>query len=423
MLANGDKRPHPPVAWIQVDRVILHVDLDAFYASVEQRDAPALRGRPVLVGGTVRRGVVAACSYEARRFGIHSAMPMAEAVRRCPEAVVLVPRMEHYAEISGRFFAILEDCSPLVEGLSLDEAFVDVTGEERLLGDGPTIARHIKERVRTELGLVASVGVAPSKFIAKIASDLGKPDGLLEVRPEEIARFLSPLPVGRLWGVGRVTEAELAALGLATIGDLSRLVERDPAALTRRLGEAQAAHLSALARGIDERAVTPEREPVSFGHEDTFDEDLFSVAALTPHLLRQGDRAAARMRRHGRKARTITVKVKYADHRLITRRSTLNAPTDDARRIAKVARELLAGVPDIAARGVRLTGVSLSGLDEETAAAEQLSFFEADKDAVPEDGRLDRALDAINARYGKDAVQRAVHVDPQPRRPRKGDRG
>ncbi|MBC7977896.1 MAG: DNA polymerase IV, partial [Myxococcales bacterium] len=212
---------------------ILHVDLDAFYAAVEQRDNPALRGKPVLVGGSARRGVVAACSYESRVFGIHSAMPMAEALRRCPHAIVVRHRMDRYAAASHELFAILGDYSPEVEGLSLDEAFLDVTASERLLGDGLTIAREIKRRVRAQLALVASVGVAPIKLAAKIASDIDKPDGLRVVPPDQLLAFLHPLPVTRLWGVGETTRAVLASMGLSTIGDVARYPEKS---LIARLG-------------------------------------------------------------------------------------------------------------------------------------------------------------------------------------------
>lgn len=281
---------------LRVGRTILHVDLDAFYASVEQRDDPRLRGRPVIVGGHERRGVVLAASYEVRPFGVRSAMPMVEALRRCPDAVVLRPRMNVYAEVSAGFFAILDRYSPLVEGLSLDEAFLDASGEERLFGDGATVAARIKKDVRAELGVIASVGVAPSKFIAKIASDVGKPDGLVVVPAGGEEAFLHPLPIGRLWGVGQVTEAELTRLGLRTIGDVARV---GPALLAPRLGERLARHLCALAAGEDERQVLPDRAPKSIGHEDTFDEDLRDREALGEHLLHQADRVCARLRRAG----------------------------------------------------------------------------------------------------------------------------
>jgi DNA polymerase-4 len=386
-----------------VQRVVLHVDLDAFYASVEQRDDPSLRGRPVMVGGPPPRGVVAAASYEARRFGVRSAMATAIALQRCPHLVLVRPRMGHYAEISAAFFGILRDCSPLVEGLSLDEAFLDVTGEERLLGDGAAIARRIKDRVRAELRLVASVGVADCKFVAKVASDLGKPDGLVVVPPGGSAAFLAPLPIGRLWGVGEVTEQSLAALGLRAIGDLARAGE---AVLTAGLGAVRAAWLLALARGEDDRPVEPERTAVSLGAEETFDVDYRDTADLEPHLLGQADRACARARAHGMRARTITVKVKYADHELVTRRTTLPRPTADGRLVGRIACRLLREVPAIARRGVRLTGVSLSGL-EEREAPRQLLFDEKEAERGE---ALGEALDRIQARFGGGAVRRAVHL-------------
>ncbi|HEV7556000.1 MAG TPA: DNA polymerase IV, partial [Kofleriaceae bacterium] len=300
-------------------KTILHVDLDAFYAAVEQRDDPKLRGKPVLVGGSVRRGVVASCSYEARRFGIHSAMPMAEAMRRCPHAIVVRHRMDRYAEASDRFFAILGDFSPEVEGLSLDEAFLDVTGSERLLGDGASIGRAIKLRVRDELSLVASVGVAPIKFAAKIASDIDKPDGLRVVTADGLLAFLHPLPVSRLWGVGDTTRGVLATMGLQTIGDVARYPLE---ALIARLGPVGGPHLAALARGDDPRDVIAEHESVSVGHQETFDDDIDDKGELTVILLDQADRVAARLRNASLRARVVVLIVKYDDFRQISRRTT-----------------------------------------------------------------------------------------------------
>jgi DNA polymerase-4 len=385
-------------------RTILHVDLDAFYASVEQRDDPSLRGKPVIVGGDRRRGVVCAASYEARPFGVKSAMPMSQAVKLCPHAVVLWPRFDAYSAVSGEFFSILESFSPLVEGLSLDEAFLDVTGEERLFGDGPTIAKKIKQRVRDELALVVSVGVAPTKFVAKIASDLKKPDGLVVVEPDRVLEFLHPLPLSRLWGVGKVTEQALAELGLRTIGDVARLGE---ARLVRRLGEEHGRHLAALAAGIDERDVEPDRAPVSIGHEDTFDEDLRARAALRVHVLDQADRVAARLREANLRSRVITLKVKYADHERTSRRRSIERPTSDGRVIGRVATELLEGVPSIERRGVRLTGVSCSGLEDKDRPR-QMAFDEAEAERGE---ALGAALDKIAAKFGRAAVKRAVHVD------------
>jgi DNA polymerase-4 len=387
-------------------RTILHVDLDAFYAAVEQRDDPALRGKPVLVGGSARRGVVASCSYEARRFGIHSAMPMAEALRRCPRAIVVRHRMEHYARASRAFFAILGDYSPEVEGLSLDEAFLDVTASERLLGDGKTIALAIKRRVQGELALVASVGVAPQKLAAKIASDIDKPDGLRIVPPEQLLAFLHPLPVTRLWGVGQATCEILATMGLATIGDVARHPE---AALVGRLGATTGHHLASLARGEDHRPVVPERDPVSIGHQETFDDDLEDKGELAVLLLDQADRVAARLRAADLRARAVVLTVKYDDFRQITRRTTLQAATSDGGVLARTAIELLAKVAIEPRRGarVRLCGIAASQL-EPRGAPRQLGFDEA---ARARGERLGDTIDKVAARYGKGAIRRAVHLD------------
>jgi DNA polymerase-4 len=387
-------------------RTILHVDLDAFYAAVEQRDDPALRGKPVLVGGSARRGVVAACSYEARKFGIHSAMPMAEALRRCPKAIVVRHRMERYAEASRAFFAILGDYSPEVEGLSLDEAFLDVTASERLLGDGKTIALAIKRRVRAELSLVASVGVAPGKLAAKIASDIDKPDGLRVVPPDQLLGFLHPLPVTRLWGVGDTTREVLATMGLSTIGDVARYPE---AALVGRLGATTGHHLAALARGEDHRPVVAERDPVTIGHQETFDDDVADKGELAVLLLDQSDRVAARLRAADLRARAVVLTVKYDDFRQITRRTTLDAATSDGGVLARTAIELLAKVAIEPRKGgrVRLCGIAATQL-EPRDAPRQLGFDEA---ARAKGERLGDAIDKLAAKYGKGAIRRAVHLD------------
>jgi DNA polymerase-4 len=387
-------------------RTILHVDLDAFYAAVEQRDDPALRGKPVLVGGSARRGVVAACSYEARRFGIHSAMPMAEALRRCPKAIVVRHRMERYAEASRAFFAILGDSSPEVEGLSLDEAFLDVTASERLLGDGKTIAEAIKRRVRAELALVASVGVAPIKLAAKIASDIDKPDGLRVVPPEQLLAFLHPLPVTRLWGVGETTREILATMGLATIGDVARYPE---AALVGRLGATTGHHLAALARGEDHRPVVAEHDPVTIGHQETFDDDVDDKGELAVLLLDQADRVAARLRAAELRARAVVLIVKYDDFRQITRRTTLDAATSDGGVLARTAIDLLGKVAIEPRKGgrVRLCGIAATQL-EPRDAPRQLGFDEA---ARAKGERLGATIDKLAARFGKGAIRRAVHLD------------
>ncbi len=385
--------------------MILHVDLDAFFAAVEQRDRPELRGKPVVVGGSARRGVVAAASYEARKFGVHSAMPMAIALRLCPQAIVIKHHMDRYAEASRKFMAILGDFAPVVEALSFDEAFLDVTGSERLLGDGATIARAIKARVRQELQLVASVGVAPNKFVAKIASDIDKPDGLRVVAPDEVLAFLHPLPVSRLWGVGDVTREKLIAAGLSTIGAVARWPE---AALRARVGDSLGAHLAALARGEDARAVEEDGAPVSIGHQETFEHDVEDAADLEVLLLHQSDRIGARLRAAHLRARVVVLIVKHDDFRQITRRTTLDDPTSDGAVIARTALGLLAGVAIDGRKGhrVRLVGVSTTAL-EPRDAPRQLTL---DEQTRARGERLGDLLDRVHAKFGDAALQRAVHV-------------
>ncbi len=387
--------------------MILHVDLDAFYAAVEQRDHAELRGKPVLVGGSARRGVVASCSYEARRFGIKSAMPMAEALRRCPHAIVVRHRMDRYVEASRTFFAILGDFAPEVEGLSLDEAFLDITGTERLLGTPRAIGEAIKQRVRGELSLVASVGAAPIKFAAKIASDIDKPDGLRIVEPAQLIPFLHPLPTSRLWGVGDTTNAVLASFGLRTIGDVARYPE---SALVARLGAVTGPHLAALARGEDPRPVVSEREAVTIGHQQTFEHDLDDKGEIAVILLDQADRVAARLRAAELRARAVVLIIKYDDFRQITRRTTLETATSDGGVLARTAIELLAKVPiesTTAVARVRLCGISATQL-EERDAPRQLGFDEA---ARARGERLGSALDKVAAKFDrKGTIRRAVHL-------------
>ncbi|MFN0249363.1 MAG: DNA polymerase IV [Kofleriaceae bacterium] len=390
-----------------MERTILHVDLDAFYAAVEQRDDPSLRGKPVLVGGSVRRGVVASCSYEARAFGIKSAMPMAEAMRRCPKAIVVRHRMDRYVEASKTFFDILGDFSPEVEGLSLDEAFLDCTGSERLLGDGRAIGTAIKKRVQGELSLVASVGVAPIKFAAKIASDIDKPDGLRIVPPDGMLAFLHPLPMTRLWGVGEATRQVLASLGLATIGDVARYPE---AALVARLGAIGGTHIAALARGEDHREVTSEHDQVSFGHRETFEDDIDDKGELAVILLDQADRVAARLRSAQMRARSVVLAIKYDDFREISRRMTLDAPTSDGGVLARTAIELLSDKVVIEPRKgarARLCGLSATNL-ERRDAPRQLGF---DEQARARGERLGDAIDKVSAKFGTATLRRAVHLE------------
>ncbi|GEJ58632.1 DNA polymerase IV [Anaeromyxobacter diazotrophicus] len=385
-------------------RAILHLDLDAFYASVEQLDDPSLRGRPVVVAGPSARGVVCAASYEARRFGVRSAMPTPRARRLCPEGVFVPPRFPRYEELSGRVFAIYREYTPLVEPLSLDEAFLDVTASAALHGGGRAIAETLRRRVRAEVGLTVSAGVAEVKLAAKIASDLGKPDGLVEVPAGGTRAFLAPLPVSRLWGVGQVTGEALAKLGLHHVGQLAAAPE---ALVAGALGSGPARHLLALARGDDPREVVPDEPSRSVGSEETFEQDLAGRAALLPRLLAQAERTARRLREAGLRGRTVTLKVKYADFTLVTRRCTLAASTDDGAAVFAAAREQLERVE--LDRPVRLVGVSVSGFEER---AEQLGLFEPRPAAdAARRAAVNAAVDAVNRRFGPHAVRPATLAD------------
>jgi DNA polymerase IV len=382
-------------------RAILHVDMDAFYASVEQRDDPRLRGRPVLVGGRARRGVVLAASYEARKSGARSAIPMAEATRLCPEAIVVPPRHDRYAEVSSEVFAIFRRYTPLVEGVSVDEAFLDVTASRSLFGDGEAIARRIKAEIRGELGLTASAGVAPCKFAAKVASDLDKPDGLVIVG-EDVAAFLAPLAIERMWGVGPKTAPKLREAGLSTIGDLARA---DPDALARVLGRAAIAHVVPLARGVDARAVDPERAAISIGAEETFERDLADRDAQARRLLDLAGRVARRLLRAGLVARGITLKVKYADFKVKSRSVVLPEAIADVTSLHRTAMHLLDRAPG---GRVRLLGISVSGLASAPGSADGALFVEDD---VERRRRLDQVVLQVSDRFGAQGLVRAALLE------------
>jgi len=385
-------------------RQILHVDMDAFYASVEQRDDPTLRGKPVLVGGRSRRGVVSAASYEARPFGARSAMPMAQAMRLCPNAIVVPPRMERYAEVSAEVFAIFHRYTPLVQGLSLDEAFLDVTASQSLFGDGEAIAKKIKADIRRELSLAASAGVAPNRFVAKIASDLRKPDALVVVKPEEVVAFLAPLPIERMWGVGVKTAPRLRALGLATFADLARADGR----LERELGS-WGAHVRALARGEDDREVDPNGVAKSIGAEQTYEEDLADRDAIEKTLLEHAERVAQRLVREGMCARTVVVKLKHADFTLVTRQLTLPEPVADTGSIHAAARSLLDRMELRGAR-FRLTGVSVADLSEGPPPRTLFPDRAAEKRRM-----LERVAADVADRFGAAGITRAALIDRKPR--------
>ena len=380
------------------DRVILHVDMDAFYASIEQRDNPELRGKPLVVGGGSNRGVVAAASYESRVFGIRSAMPMAEARRRCPDLVRVAPRMAHYQAVSREIFAVFNEFTPLVEGLSLDEAFLDVTSSRRLFGGGHSIAAAVKDRIRERTSLTASVGVAPNKLVAKIASDLGKPDGLVVVAAERVQEVLDPLPVAVIPGIGRRTLARLHGVGVRTIADLRGAPDHDLEPVfgrfTRKTRE--------RAAGIDDRPVIASRAEKSISNEETYDTDLCDRQAMERQILRLAERTAGRLRKAALCAGTVQVKIRRSDFRTFTRQKRLQPPGNATDQIFALARELLSGwLNDNPDARVRLLGVGCSSL----AAAQQPDLFGGSDTAQATD--FDRAIDEIRDRFGNEAVARA----------------
>ncbi len=390
---------------LQAPRAIVHVDMDAFYASVEALDDPALRGRPVIVGGTPEgRGVVAAASYEARRFGVHSAMSAARARQLCPRGVFLRPRMARYAEVSEQVFAVFAAFTPLMEPLSIDEAFLDVTGCQRLFGPAAAIGRAIKARILGEVGLTASVGVAPNKFLAKLASELEKPDGFVVIEQAEAADRLAGLPVGRLWGVGEVTERELAARGVRRVRDLLAI---DADALASLLGR-HARGLRELALGIDDRPVVPDAEARSIGAETTFARDIAAEPELREELDQLVERVARRLRAAGLRARSVHLKARFPDFTTVTRAVTLPAPTALTIDLRDAARDLLARRLGRRGRPLRLVGVSLAGLEPAAPAAPELF---ADP-AAERTATVDHVLDTLQDRFGSGAIHRGARRRP-----------
>ena len=390
-------------------RAILHCDLDAFYASVEQRDHPEMRGKPVIVGGRAHeRGVVSAASYEARTFGVHSAMPLRMAARLCPDGIFVPGDHERYNEASDAVMALFAEYTPLVQPISLDEAFLDVSGTAHLFGGPVAIARSLKRLVREKLGLVLSVGVATNKLCAKIGSDLRKPDGLVVVPPGGEAAFLAPLPLGRLWGVGPRTREVLEGWGLGTIGDLAAF---DVAAIEAHFG-AHGTAIAERAHGIDDDTVEPMEAAKSIGHEHTFDRDTLDPTYVERMLLRLSEGVGKRLRAASVRARTITLKLRVAPFETRTRQRTLAEPTDDDLTVFRVARSLLRdALREDREAGrvspVRLVGVSTSGL----VAGQQLGLFDAARAS-----RLNAALDAVRSRFGDEALDRASARDGERRR-------
>lgn len=395
-------------------RTILHVDMDAFYVSVELRRRPELRGRPVVVGGSGSRGVVAAANYEARRFGVFSAMPSTRARRLCPDAVFLPGDHALYAEVSRQVHHIFDDVTPLVEPIALDEAFLDVTGARSLLGDGATIGHHLRDRISRELQLDCSVGVATSKFVAKLASKAAKPRvtpvdvrpgvGVLVVDPGTERDFVAPLPVSALWGVGPATLAKLERLAVRTVADLAALPNE---ALERAVGVAHGRHLAALARAEDDREVVPDRPAKSIGNEETFAVDIATLERARSELARLADSVAGRLRHHGWSARTVTLKVRYSTFETITRSVTPGSPLSTSPAIVAALTPALTEIVEglSPSLGIRLIGVSVTQFGESVT---QLSLFEDQSDATASiESRWDpasRAIDAIRDRFGRGAI-------------------
>jgi len=387
------------------DLHIIHLDMDAFYPAVEILDHPELQGKPVIVGGISNRGVVSSASYEARKFGVHSAQPMVTARRLCPHGVFLPVRMARYREVSGQVFRIFHHFTPLVEPLSIDEAFLDVTGSIRLFGEPVVIAKKIKAMILEVTGLTASAGVAPSKFVAKIASDMNKPDGLTVVAREQVRAFLDPLPIEKMWGVGKVMREALRRLGIRTFRDLARM---DATVLEQRFGK-HGLKMHELSRGLDIRRVDPDREIKSLGHEETFAHDLEDLEEARKEILALSTKVARRMRKKGIRGRTVTLKVKYSDFVQITRAATLPHATDDALEIFYSACALLLNT-DAGTRPVRLLGVSLSKL-ELPWQGDQLSLFEQE-DGSRKRQDLNRALDSVWEKHGDTSVRPGSLLSP-----------
>ena len=383
-------------------RTILHVDLDAFFVSVEQASNPALKGKPVVVGGKPgSRGVVATASYEARAFGLHSAMPILTAVRLCPQAIFIEGNYQHYAEVSKKFMAILADFSPFLEPMGLDEAYMDVTGFESLHGSIRQMALKIKQRVKDELGIVASIGIASCKVVAKVASDESKPDGLIEVPPGGEAAFLSPLAIRKLPGVGEKTEQVLTRLGIRTIGQLART---PPNALKSRFGTfGEMLHRNA--NGIDNSQVTPPEEAKSISRETTFNEDTHDNVFLSATLRYQAEKVGADLRKSGKQAKCVSIKVRYADFTTITRQRTLLQATDMDQIIFQTGNELLQKAVEDNRLAIRLIGIGVSSLSE---PGMQLSLINSSEHRLE---KLNRAVDRIRSKYGFAAIQTGRTID------------
>jgi len=386
-------------------RWILHADMDAFYASVEQRDNPKLIGKPVIVGGDSNRGVVCAASYEARQYGVYSAMPIVEARRRCPQGIYIMPNIPKYAQVSSQILTIFESFSPLVETLALDEAFMDVTGMELLYKDVADIAQQIKIQVKKEVDLIVSVGVAPNKFLAKLASALQKPDGLVIIRPGEERQRLAPLSVKKIWGVGDATARILKSMHIETMGDLQ---QSDVYKLERALGK-HALELYNLAWGRDERPVIPDREAKSIGNEDTFERDIRSQEEIKTELLLLAERIGWRLRKAGLRGRTLTLKVRFSSFQTITRSITVMDPIGLDETIYETAIKLMEKIP--VKEGIRLLGITISNFAQ---SGIQLSLF---NEVTEKREKIANVMDELKDRFGVGIVKRGRLADGKDKNP------
>lgn len=380
---------------------IMHVDMDAFFAAVEQHDQPELKGKPVIIGGSLeKRGVVSTASYEARTYGVHSAMPIAEARRLCPRGIFLSGRHGRYNEISEKIYYIFLKYTPLVEKISIDEAFLDLTGCHRLFGSSIEIGKKIKEDIYNKLGLTASVGLAGNKFLAKLASDLEKPDGFFVVEEERVDEILEPLPVKKIWGVGKKIEEALKKRGISTIGDIKRLSLNELEAIFGKMGT----QLYYLSRGIDNRRVEVDNEVKSVSHEETFSEDVSDLNQILSCLMRMSAKVSRRLRQKGFEGNTIFIKIRYGDFSTYTRRVTLTVPTDSTDKIYSTGYQLLAR-EKLLQRPVRLLGIGVSNLSR--TSIKQLSLF---SDNIKED-KLNKTIDVLKDKYGENSIKRARNLD------------
>ena len=392
--------------------MILHIDMDAFYASVEIRDQPELTGLPVVVGGSPQgRGVISAASYPARRFGVHSAMSSAQALRLCPDLVFIRPRMDHYAKISKQIRDIFFQFTSLVEPIAFDEAFLDVSGCERLFGDAVSIAQQIKQQIFDEAGLVASAGVAPNKFLAKVASDLEKPDGLTVVNPQRVQEFLDPLPIKRIWGVGKVTEQKFNRMGIRYVRDLRQLTID---VMKTKFG-IHSEHFYKLSRGLDTRPVVPDRHAKSISHETTFGNDIYSVENLVAWVLELSDQVARRMRRYDIVGKTINLKIRFSNFETMTRAKTIQTASHCSRTLSQAAESLLRttlaphGESELN-RGIRLLGMGVGNLSLPRVQTQGQLFDTEDQEKQQ---RIDSASDAIRDKFGAGSLRRATSVEHQ----------